>query len=292
MPTLAAAPATPLRPAVIELAFDPALELGGLVVRWQALALAAVIAVALLLFARDVRRRVGPVRSDDLAFVVLAAIPGAVVGGRLVHGLVFHDAYALDPAALLDLGRGSLSLVGAVVGGALTAGYVCRQLGGRPGAWADAAAIPLLLAIGGGKLAMLLGGAGQGLPWDGRGAVAFLGEGPWGSPEPAIAAYPTQLLEGVWALLGIPVLLVAERWIGSGERSGRGLLLLAAAAWWLAGRAAVAVWWRDETVLGPWGREGLVALVGLGLVVLIGAIVARRSSTSDQGPYRGALPTS
>ena len=124
--------------------------------------------------------------------------------GASSHGLAFASAYAPEPMALLDLGRGSLSLAGAVVGGALTAGYVCRQLGFRMAAWADAATLPVLLAIGGGKVAMLLGGAGQGLPWDGRGGVSFLGDGPWSGVDPAIPAYPTQLLEGLWALLGHP----------------------------------------------------------------------------------------
>ena len=63
---------------------------------------------------------------------------------------------------MLDLGRGSASLVGAVIGGALSAAYICRLLGGKVGIWADAASVPMLLVIGLGKLALLLGGGGQG----------------------------------------------------------------------------------------------------------------------------------
>jgi len=271
-------------PAVVDLEFVPELRFGQVIVPLQAIALAMVIALALLVLARGIRRRAPGTRTEDLAFVVLAAIPGAVVGGRLVHGLVFRDAYGLDPASLLDLGRGSLSLAGAVVGGAFTAAYLCRQLGGRVGVWADAGAVPLLLAIGGGKVAMLLGGIGQGLPWDGRGGVAFLGEGPWGSTDPALAAYPTQLLEGLWALMGIPVVVLLERRLVRGRAAGGGLVLLAAVGWWLAGRAAVAVWWRDEPLLGPLGAEGFVALV---LLIAVGAIAALRTRTrraSDHGP--------
>ena len=273
-PTFAPLP-VPL--AVFELSFDPQLHLGAVVVPLRAIALAVVIALALIVFTRAVRARAGAVPAGDIAFVVLAAIPGAVVGGRLLHGLDFHAAYGLDPASLLDLGRGSLSLAGAVMGGALTSAYVCRQLGGRVGTWADAAAVPLLLAIGGGKLAMLLGGAGQGLPWGGRGGVAFLGDGPWGSADAAIPAYPTQVLEGCWALLGIPVVLALERRLGRDGRAGQGLVLLVAVAWWLAGRAAVAVWWRDEPVLGPWGIEGVIAIVvAVTALVLIVVTLRRR----------------
>jgi prolipoprotein diacylglyceryltransferase len=235
----------------------------------QALALAAVIGAALAWFAGRVRHA-ERAAFTEIAFIVLAAIPGAVVGGRLVHGLVFSAAYGPEPMALLDMGRGSLSLAGAVVGGAVTAGYVCRQLGFRMAAWADAAALPLLLAIGGGKVAMLLGGAGQGLPWDGRGGVAFLGEGPWASLDPAVPAYPTQLLEGAWALLGLPILALVERH----RRPAPGVVALSGVAWWLAGRVAVAIWWRDEPVLGPWGAEAVVGMVLLGGTI---ALIAARN---------------
>lgn len=269
--------------AVVELEFVPELRFGDAIVPLQAIALAAVIGLALLVFAQRVRRRAPGTRTEDIAFVVLAAIPGAVVGGRLVHGLAYRDAYLLHPASLLDLDQGSLSLAGAVIGGALTAAYLCRLLGGRLGVWADAAAVPLLLAIGGGKVAMLLGGRGQGIPWDGRGGVAFLGPGPWGSTDPAVASYPTQLLEGVWALLGIPVVVLLERRLARGLAAGRGLVLLVAVGWWLAGRAAVSVWWRDEPLLGPWGAEGFVALV---LLIAVGLMAALRTRDTDTGGVR------
>lgn len=274
--------------AALTVDLDPVLELGAVQLPLRALLLSIGIGLALGWFARRARAAAPGVTTGDIAFIVLAAVPGAVVGGRLVHGLAYAGAYALEPTALLDMGRGSLSLAGAVAGGALTAGYLCRQLGHRPGAWADAAVVPLLLAIGLGKAAMLLGGAGQGLAWDGRGGVAFGGDGPWASADPGTAAYPTQLLEGAWALLGIPALLLLERHLArrrGASAIATGTLALAGVAWWLAGRAAVAVWWRDEPVLGPWGIEGLTTLV---LLVITVAIIIRRThgaTPSDQGPY-------
>ncbi len=298
-------------PAVIGLDFPPVLDLGALAVPLRALGLAVAVALALGWFARRVRSRGGsdgtdavggrtlptagepPVPTGDIAFVVLAAIPGAVVGGRVVHGLVHAAAYAAEPGALLDLGRGSLSLAGAVIGGALTAGWLCSRLGYRARAWADAAAAPLLLAIGGGKLAMLLGGAGQGLPWAGRGGIALLGDGPWASLDPALPAYPTQVLEGCWALLGIPVVLSLERRMARREVAGRrpggrgrvpsGTVAFAATAWWLLGRALVAVWWRDEPVLGPLGAEAMVALAALGGCLALLAIGATHRAADASG---------
>lgn len=273
--------------AAVTLDFAPTADLGAVQAPWRAIALAVAVAVALAWFAHRARAALPGLATGDIAFVVLGAIPGAVVAGRVVHGLAYAGAYALEPDALFDPGRGTLSLAGAIVGGALTAGWLCGRLGYPARTWADAAAPAVLLAIGGGKLAMLLAGAGQGLPWDGRGGVAFLGDGPWASLDPAIPAYPTQLLEGIWALLGVPVLLLLERRPSVRRPDADGALALVAVAWWLAGRAAVAVWWRDEPVIGPWGMEGVIALLLLGFsVALIAWMALRGRRPSDQGPYQ------
>ncbi|MBX3030683.1 MAG: prolipoprotein diacylglyceryl transferase [Chloroflexi bacterium] len=254
----------------MRLAFDPIIEVAGLRVRWEAVGLAVVLLLVLALWIVELRDRIHPSPSgEDIAFVLLAVIPGAVVGGRLVHALGFHEVYLADPRAAFDFGRGSLSLVGAVVGGCLTGGYLCRLLGGRVSAWADAAALPLLVGIGAGKLALLLGGAGQGMTWEGPLALAFDGPGPWRAVDPSVAAWPAQALEGAWALLGVvPVMLLGEHLRG-GRRDGRGVVFLFALAWWLAGRLVVALTWRDEPLLGPLGAEGIATVV-----VLAGVLAA------------------
>lgn len=234
--------------------------------------------MALLAYGAAISASVREARADDVAFVVLAAVPGAVVGGRLVHGLVYIDAYAAQPAALLDLGRGSLSLVGAVVGGTLTAIYVCRLLGSSARTWADAAAIPLLIAIGLGKLAMVLGGAGQGQPFDGAWALAFGGGGSWTSAAAATPAHPSQVYEALWCVVALPVWIVLGRWLVIRWR-GTGLIFLAALAWWLLGRFVVAFTWRDPPFVAGFGAEQLITLITFVVVVGIGfaaAISARR----------------
>jgi prolipoprotein diacylglyceryltransferase len=260
-------------PAVVTLAFDPELAIGEVHVRWEAIALAAVLLVALTIWAAGLRARVGrPVPMTDLALVLLTALVGAIAGGRVVHVLDFLDVYTTDLVAALDLGRGSLSLVGAVLGGLAGGAWACRLAGGQVGAWMDAAAVPLLVAIGGGKLAMLLGGAGQGAPWDGDWALVFAGDGPWRALEPAVPAWPSQALEGVWVLLGIPVVVLADRRLAGGHRAGRGLLLLLAVAWWLTGRIVVAATWREVPIAGPLGAEGVASSIALALVMAAAAL--------------------
>lgn len=273
-------------PAAVDVDFDPWLHLGALVLRWEALVLALVILICLLLFGWSVRRTIHGVRTDDVIFVVLATLPGAVVGGRAVHGLDFLGVYSADPAALLDLGHGSLSLVGAVAGGVLSGAYVCRLLGYAPGLWLDAAAESLLLAIGLGKLAEAVGGAGQGAPDAGTFATAYLGPG-WVSANAAAPAYASQVYEGVWVLLGALLLLLlthaaAERWPGSGRR------FLAAMCWWLSGRLVIGFTWRDDRAFGPFNAEqfatAALLIVAVATLPLVSAVRSRRGGAAPAAP--------
>ena len=305
---------------VIELAFDPYVQLGELAIRWQTIGLTLAILVGLGFIAlvdgylggveraprgaepadeRPTPERVGPnsaagagrLRLDDLGYIVLGAVPGAVVGGRLVHGLSFWEAYAADPLSLFDPAVGTLSLLGAVLGGAISAAYVARVVGAPIRRWADAAALPLLLTLALGKLAQLLGGSGQGAPWDGPWAVAFVGAGPWISPSPEVPAHPAQVYEALWLLCGLPLFV---RWLGPRratenvgsvftrlrERERGGQLFGAAIGWFVLGRFLVSFSWRDDAILGPLNAEQAVSLAvfiggAIGAFLLRGSIVGR-----------------
>jgi len=246
----------------VRLVFDPQFDLGALAIRWQAMGLAAIFLLALAWWWRSLRRARPGIAPDDLLFVLLGIVPGALVGGRLVHGLVFSEAYLARPEAILDLAQGSLSLAGAVLGGVISGAFVCRLLGHSVRVWCEAAAGPLLVAIGLGKLSLLLAGGGQGLPFDGPWAVSFMGPGPWLAADPDLPAHPSQLYEGLWTLTG---LALVARWRPSPDRRA-GLRLggtfLVALVWWLAGRFVTAFTWRDDRVVGILGAEQLIALVG------------------------------
>ncbi len=258
----------------MRLGFDPEVDLGLLVVRWQAIALAAVLLLALGCWWLWLRRGRHGLAPDALVFVLLGTVPGALAGGRLVHGIVFAEAYLARPESILDLAQGSLSLFGAVLGGLLSGAYVCRLLGHSVRIWADAAAVPLLLAIGLGKLAMLLAGGGQGLPFDGPWAVSFAGPGPWLSADPSMSSHPSQVYEGLWALAGVLlVILLGVRPVWR-ARWGSGGLFSLAIAWWLAGRALAGYTWRDEPALGGHPAEQLLALGGS--AVALGLLLAGR----------------
>jgi prolipoprotein diacylglyceryltransferase len=195
---------------------------------------------------------------DDLLFVVLGIVPGAVVGGRIGYLLLYPTFVAGDVGRLLDPGRGGMELTLAVVGGAITGGMTAALLDGRPGRWLHVAALPALVVLGLGKLAMVLGGSGQGQATTVDPATAYVGPGPWGSLGPTIPSIPSQALEGIATLVLLTAMLVVLLLPGFRRRDGRAFFL--ALAGWSAIRLVVASTWRDPVVFGPVRAEQLIAI--------------------------------
>jgi phosphatidylglycerol:prolipoprotein diacylglycerol transferase len=278
-------------PAVIVLSFDPTIEVADLVIRWQTigvtvalllgLATAAIYGAGILRPARD-----NALRLDDMVYMILGVVPGAVVGGRIVHGLVFWESYAADPLRLFDVSAGSLSLTGAVVGGTISGAYMARLIGAPARRWADAAVVSVLLILGLGKLAQVLGGSGQGSAFDGAWALAFGPPGPWVSPLPAVPAHPSQVYEGLWLLAALPVAVLwirrnhALRPLAAGQAvplDRGGGLFVAFLLWFLLGRVVVGFSWRDDLILGPFNAEQVIALLLMATVVAVALYVRGRS---------------
>ena len=262
--------------AVLAFDFDPYVRLGDRALRLETLALALAIFGGLLGVALLARR--GPearsedrLRLDDLLFIALGVLPGAVLGGRLGYVLLHLDYYLAHPLAVADPGQGALALSLGVVGGLVTGVYVARLLEAPVGRWAHAAAIPLLGVLSLGKVAMALGGSGQGQPSEAPWATAYLGPGPWGSLAPAVPSVPSQLLEA--AAVGILLLaLVACLGLGAFARQDGRILLVALAGLALV-RVGVAVTWRDPVVFGPFRANQLVDLaIAAGAILAVVAI--------------------
>lgn len=269
--------------AVITLEFDPIVRLtDGVLVRWQTIALVVVVLAGLIAAGLIARRE--RLRPDDLLFIAVAAVPGAVIGGRLGYVLLHLDYYGANKAAILDPGQGSLELALAVVGGMCSGSYVAALLGAPIGPWLRAAALPLLFMVGAGKLAMVLGGAGQGQPSMEAWALAFQGPGPWMSLAPEMPSHPSQVYEGVATLgiLGVATVVLAVGQLATGDAR---MFFLAIGSWAVA-RAIVSTTWRDTTLLGPLSAGGLIAVA-----VAIGAavcwfVLARRARRTSPIPDR------
>jgi phosphatidylglycerol---prolipoprotein diacylglyceryl transferase len=249
--------------AVLAFDFDPWLHLGDGAVRWETVAVA--LAIFLSVVVAGIAARSSGLRVDDLLFVILGIVPGAVVGGRIGYVLLHPAFFTAAPGRILDPGVGSLELTLGVVGGAVTGSLVALLLDGRPGPWLRVATFPTLLVLGAGKLAMVLGGTGQGLPTSTEPATAYLGSGPWGSLGPAIPSVPSQALEA--AATGIVVVVVVLASLVPALRRPDGRLFLLALAGWAVSRAIVAATWRDPVVVGP-----LRAEQAIDVVIAVGAL--------------------
>ena len=258
--------------AVIAFDFDPLLHLGDGAVRWETIGVAAAIFAALVLAGLTVRSL--RLRLDDLLFVVLGIVPGAVVGGRLGYVFLYPTWFGLDPMRVLDPSIGSLELTLAVVGGAITGAIVAMLLDGQPGRWLHAAALPTLVALAGGKLATVLGGTGQGQPWDGDWATAYLGPGPWGSLGPQVPSHPSQVYEALATMVVLVVLMGLLTVPVFRRPDGRAFYLALAA--WAGARFVVAGTWRDPIATGPFRLEQVLDLgVAVGAIVLLGLVLVR-----------------
>lgn len=302
--------------AVVTFTFDPFLRIGDRSIPLESIGIAAAILLGLLLAAsliRRVGRRAGEPDAPvvDLLLLAVAAVPGAVVGGRLGNLLLHADWYRAHPAAIVDPSQAGFELSLAVVGGTLTALLLATSIRAPIALWLQVAALPLLVTLGLAKLATALGGTGQGAPWWGLLATSYGGDGPWASLDPSGAAWPAQLLEGLLTLLAAALVALAiapgsepkEREGSAGVRAphplgptipdGRAFLL---ALWaWAAIRLLVAFTWRDSPVLGPLRAESLIAL-GLAAAAAFGYVVrANRAGRGGAGARSrgttGSLPS-
>ena len=278
-------------PAVIAFAFDPVLRLGDLEFRVQTVVLAGIILAALLLTARIGRLTpqdspyVPPptLRPDDIPFLVLGIVPGAVIGGRLEYVLLHADYYAANPTAIVDPAQGSLALGLAVLGGMLGGIAIARLVGAPADRWMHAATLPVLFVLAAGKLVSVLTAEGQGLPSDLPWATAYTGPGPWGSLAPDVPSHPSQVYEAIATTIVLTFLGLALRLGAFARRDGSALLV--AVVLWAIGRGIVAVTWRDAAVLGPLNAEQLILIAvvvacGVALVVLARRRVAEPAGSS------------
>ncbi|HET9680814.1 MAG TPA: prolipoprotein diacylglyceryl transferase family protein [Candidatus Limnocylindrales bacterium] len=274
--------------AVLTFAFDPLLPIGDSAsVRIETIVLAVVLLAGIWLAARIGRKTpaVGPyvpapgLRTDDLMFILVGAVPGAIVGGRLGYVLGHLDYYRANPSSILDPSQGSFGLTLAVPLGILTGAIIARLIGAPVARWMHAAAFPLLFVLAAGKLAGLLGGAGQGLASDSAWATAYVGPGPWDSLAADVPSQPAAAYEALLILGAIGALIVAHRVEVVARRDGAALFV--ALGLWALVRFAVAFTWRDPVAIGPLRVDQVLSLL---LLVLAVVGLAERS----RAPFRTA----
>ena len=153
---------------MITIGIDPILlSLGSLSVSWHSLFMVVAIVVGVWLPAHLVAK--AGLSKDRLYSLALWAIPGGIVGARLVHVIDYWSYYSANPGAILAFWAGGLAIWGAILGGTLTAVIFTRIRGFPLARYADLAAFGLLLAQAIGRIGDIINGEhiskGTSLPW-------------------------------------------------------------------------------------------------------------------------------
>lgn len=198
-------------------------QLGPVVIHFYALFILAGIIVAVVLTAGRMKAR--GMEAGLAIDIAIWAVPMGIIGGRLFHVATHLNDYfgpGKDWTAMLRLWEGGLAIYGAIIFGSIGAYIACQvdikalkiqSAGIRFLSFADALVPGLLAAQALGRWGNYfnneLFGAPTDLPW-GILIPSYNESYPLGLPE-GLAFHPTFLYESLWSLLGIAVLLLAEK---------------------------------------------------------------------------------
>jgi phosphatidylglycerol---prolipoprotein diacylglyceryl transferase len=205
-------------PVIAYPAIDPvALRIGPVAVRWYGLAYVAAFVAAGFVMHWLVRRWELDISDDDQLTILIAAVVGVILGGRLGYVLVYGLGFFLqNPARIFAIWDGGMSFHGGLAG-ILIAGLIVSRTMGIP--WltlCDIGSVGAPIGIFFGRLANFVNGE----LW-GRAATV-----PWAMVFPAADAtprHPSQLYE---ALLEGLVLFVVMLWLATRKPNPpRGVLL-------------------------------------------------------------------
>lgn len=108
------------------------MTIGPMEVRWYGLAYVAAALVGALIGRSELRRRSGPVGSEEIPEMLFYALLSVFIGGRLGHVLIYEFShYQAAPLEILATWRGGMSFHGGLIG-LLTAGVIWSRRRGVP----------------------------------------------------------------------------------------------------------------------------------------------------------------
>jgi phosphatidylglycerol---prolipoprotein diacylglyceryl transferase len=181
---------------VITIDVDPVLvHLGPVAISWYGLAIVLAVAVGVWLTLREVRRKGLP--SEPFTAMVMWIIVGGLVGARLLHIIDRWDFYAANPAKILAVQNGGLAIVGAILGGALTGGFLAWKQHIPVRRLFDAAAPGIVLGQAIGRFGCLVTGDALGAPTGGNWGIVYQNPGSM-APQLGVAYQPVFLYEQLW----------------------------------------------------------------------------------------------
>ena len=205
---------------MIEIGVSPILfAIGPFELRWYGImiVLAVITGISMTVIMAK-REGVGNITKHQIMSIAIWAIPGGIVGSRLLHNI---DLWVTTGSPGPLLGGEGATIFGAILGGTLAASIAARVMGISIGHFANIVALGLPLSQAIGRVGCILNGCCYGkptaLPW---GVV-------WTHPRSyayqdtflrGIAVHPTQVYELIWNLFFVftTVWLVRKRLLKRG----------------------------------------------------------------------------
>lgn len=142
-------------------------HIGGFTIAWHGVFISLAVVVGVMVPAWLARSR--GLSSDQIYNIALWAVPGGIVGARLVHVIDYWSFYSANPEKILAINEGGLAIWGAILGGVIVGvGYawVKRLPVTR---YMDLAAFGLILAQATGRIGDVINGehiaSASSLPW-------------------------------------------------------------------------------------------------------------------------------
>lgn len=147
-------------------------QIGTFELRTYGIIVAVSFLLGLWLSAKEARRKgLDPALVQDFAFYALL---GGIIGARLYYVVFSNPAYFLQkPWEIVAIWHGGIGIIGAVLGGLLTALWYCRKKKLAFWRFADTLAPGVILGQAVGIFACLLNGDSYGKPTDSAWAITY-----------------------------------------------------------------------------------------------------------------------
>lgn len=244
-------------------------QLGTLEVRTYGIIVALSFFLGLWLSTKEAKRTgLDPALIQDFAFYALL---GGIIGARIYFVVFSNPAYFLQkPWEIVAIWHGGIGIIGALLGGLLTALWYCRRKGLSFWRFADALAPGVALGQAAGMFACLLNGDSYGKPTDLAWAITYTD--PRAMAPLNIPLHPVEIYE--MAIYFLVFLLVRQT---RKQYRTDGLAFLTYLAGYGAARLSVE-FFRGNPAIFAWGIPAAQVFgVALILVSIVGFYILRQA---------------